>query len=828
MGLSSAMTTALTGLHAAETQIDVAGNNLANSQTVGFKASDVVFATQFLRTLSQGSAPTNNTGGTNPRQLGLGVQVAEVTPEFSQGTVEISSSPSDLAIQGDGFFVVQGTQGEPLYTRNGIFKTNSQNELVSATGNRLLGFGVDEFYNLQQTQLVPLSIPLGSAASAQATQNVYLNGNLTPTGDIADTAEVIQSDVMGDGAVPRPDVNAAGNPTIAEVAAKPSSTGTTAASGAGASTFVAGDQYQYVFAFVDRSGQETLESQAAVAATVAANGDNITISSLPASPTDGGGSPKFTQVNVYRQKLGVPTGDPEEDYRLIGTAAQGAATFVDAAIAPGTQLDNGGLNGIYSYLVTFSGAGVPESRPSDLLGPISLVNGRVHLEDLPSIPTGAGIPDYDTINIYRNLSTNPDEYFLVTSMAPGVDYTDHASDAQISDLTNPANQALDMDGPKITNATLLTNVIKRTGLQYENLFSTGTLNYTGRKGGNTLTTKQFDVTTDTTVGEYLQFVAAASGVQTANPGDPDSIPGSVNGIPGESGTLLPGGSVTTDGRMRLVSNNGTGNSVSIPSSSFQLALGDGTTDTPNLGFSTVQDAVGQSAASDFIVYDSLGIPLNVRLTTVLQSRDGNSTTYRWFADSGNNDPAGNDDVIAVGSGLISFDGEGNLVSANNPTVAVQRQDIPSANPLVFDFDFSQVTGFATDNSEIAASRQDGSAVGTLTSYSVGENGEITGVFSNGISRTLGQVRLVRFANPAGLDQKGQNMFGLGFNSGLPVEGDPGDLGLGTIVSGALELSNTDTGENLIDLLLASTQYRANSRVISTSQQLLDDLLNIRR
>ena len=72
------------------------------------------------------------------------------------------------------------------------------------------------------------------------------------------------------------------------------------------------------------------------------------------------------------------------------------------------------------------------------------------------------------------------------------------------------------------------------------------------------------------------------------------------------------------------------------------------------------------------------------------------------------------------------------------------------------------------------------------------------------------------------------MYGLGFNSGLPVEGDPGDLGLGSIVAGALELSNTDTGENLIDLLLASTQYRANSRVISTAQTLLDELLNMRR
>jgi flagellar hook protein FlgE len=137
MGLASALSTALTGLTAAETTVDVVGNNLANSQTVGFKASEAVFATQFLQTKGLGSAPTGNSGGTNPRQTGLGTQVAEITPDFTQGTIEISSNPSDLAIQGDGFFMVEGASGEQFYTRNGIFKTNSQNELVNITGNRL-------------------------------------------------------------------------------------------------------------------------------------------------------------------------------------------------------------------------------------------------------------------------------------------------------------------------------------------------------------------------------------------------------------------------------------------------------------------------------------------------------------------------------------------------------------------------------------------------------------------------------------------------------------------------------------------------------------------
>lgn len=829
MGLSSAMNTALTGLSAAETQIDVSGNNLANSQTVGFKASDVIFANQFLRTLSQGSTPTENNGGTNPRQIGLGVQVAGITPDFTQGTIEISTSASDLAIQGDGFFIVEGQQGEPLYTRNGIFKTNSENELVSSTGNRLLGYGVDEFYTLQETQLVPLSIPLGAAAAAQETQHVYLNGNLTPTGDVADTAEVIDSAVLGDANIPRPDVNDPVNPTSVAIADRPDTVaaGTSGASSGVGSGFVNGDQYEYVFTYVDSAGNESLASQTPVAVTVAGNSDRITLSNLPPDSD-------FANTNVYRRKVGAVSPDPEEQYLLVGTTTTGAASFDDTITNPaglGPQLDSTSLDGIYSYYVTFSGTGVEESRPSELLGPLTLVNGRLHLTDLPTIPSDPGLPTYDTINIYRNLASNADSFFRVGSVRPGlgeVDFVDGRSDAEIADPTGSGFQELDMDGPSINNATRLLDVVRRNGLEYENLFQEGELTYTGRKGGNVLTEKTLTIDDTTTVADYLQFIEQASGIQVSTAGDSEPIPPSVNGIPGESGTLTAGGTITSDGRLRIVSNNGTGNAINIPSSSFQLKGLDGTTTSPNLGFTTAQSAVGQSAASDFIVYDTLGIPLNVRLTTVLESRDGSTSTYRWFAETGDNDPTGPDHAIAVGTGLVVFDGEGNLIQADNPTVDISRNDIPSTHPLEFQLDFSEVSGFAAERSEIAASRQDGSAMGTLTGYAVGEGGEIMGVFSNGISRTLGQIRLAHFANPTGLQQVGENMYGVSFNSGLPVEGNPGELGLGSIVAGALELSNTDTGENLVDLLLASTQYRANSRVISTAQQLLDDLLNMRR
>jgi flagellar hook protein FlgE len=184
--------------------------------------------------------------------------------------------------------------------------------------------------------------------------------------------------------------------------------------------------------------------------------------------------------------------------------------------------------------------------------------------------------------------------------------------------------------------------------------------------------------------------------------------------------------------------------------------------------------------------------------------------------------------IAVGTGLLSFDGNGNFVFATNDRVSINRDGVPSVSPLQFDMDFGLVSGLAAQEASLAATRQDGSEPGVLNSFVIGEDGNIRGVFSNGVTRDLGQIQLARFANPVGLESRGLNLYAKGINTGLPVQGSPGENGIGSVIGGALELSNTDIGLDLVELVLASTQYRANSRVITTSQQLLDELLNLRR
>jgi flagellar hook protein FlgE len=817
MGLASSLTTALTGMQAAETQVDVVGNNLANSQTVGFKASDAVFATQFLQTQSLGSAPTANDGGTNPRQTGLGTRVAAISPNFSQGTIQISSNTSDLAIQGDGFFMVQNSDGESLYTRDGEFKTNANNELVNLTGERVLGYGVDSNYQIQRTTLVPLTVPLGTAATAQQTRNVYLQGTLTPSGDVATQAQVLQSAVLGDASVPRPDSSAS---TITVAPTADSSGVTTAQSDTGGS-LAEGATYRYRLTYVDANGNETLPSNEVAVTTPAGNATNdntITLNNLPAAPAG------YTGINVYRTAA-----DGTSFFKLASATPGGSFTDDGSTPLSSTPLDATALNGNYSYVVTYYKAGQPESRPSVLLGPQNVVNGRIELSNLPTPPApgpGDTFPAYDSIRIYRNLANDSSSFYLVGEVSPGGSFTDSHPDASISDLTNPGNQALGLDGPTINSNTLLVNVVKRDGLNYETLFGTGTLEFTPGKGGRTLGTKDFTITSTSTVQDLMDFMQQAMGIQTAIDDPQNPIPGSADVIPGESGTIAPGLSIN-NGQIRVVSNNGTDSAVSVDLSAFKLRTDDGNLLTPNLSFGKIQDAKGQSAVADFIAYDSLGVPLNVRITAVLQSVTDSSTTYRWFADSSDNSPASGAD-ISVGTGLVTFDGQGNLIGTTNSTVTVERRNVPSSDPLSFDINFGQVSGLATASSTLSAARQDGSPAGTLSSFIIGEDGTIRGVFTSGVSRDLGQIRLAKFANPGGLVQRGQNLFAQGVNSGLPIEGDPGTQGIGSVVAGAVELSNTDIGKSLIELVLATTQYRGNARVITAAQQMLDELMNLRR
>ena len=706
--------------------------------------------------------------------------------------------------------------------------------MITITGNRVLGFGVDDQFEIQRTTLEPVVIPLGSAAVAQATNNVYLEGQLSPTGDIATKAEQIRTETLSNGYYTAPAANPDATTSVAPNVIGAMTSGTSLPGGG----LTAGHTYEYRLVYANGAYappppalppafSEGTPSEL-VTATVSAGDGSIQLQNLPVDPTPPG---VYDFLRIYRRDTAGPAA-----FNFIDDVAVGTVSYTDvldnATAEARPALDDTRISGRYRYYVTYAtSAGGPgigiESRPclDTTASTVNVVNGRVLLSDFPTPDPSEG---WSVRRIYRSLATNESEFHYVGEIGldPAVTLSDNLSDTVLA--TRPQ---IDLDGPKIESGTLLVDVLRRDSAGFSNVFVPGTLQFTSQKGGRTLATKEFVITDSSTVQDLIAFMTDAMGIQptTADPVVP--IPQSETSVPGVYAP--PGGTVDTDGHIVLTGNNGVDNAIAIKMSGMSLVYSDASgktvTETVNLPWGSVQTAVGRSAVTDTIVYDTLGIPLALRVTMVLENRNSTETTYRWFADSSDNAPTPQHPAgIAVGTGTITFDNSGNFKAATQSAVNIHRDGFPSVDPLTFNLNFSEISGLATEDNSLAVARQDGSAPGVLTSFIIGEDGKITGVFSNGISRDLGQIRLARFANANGLEQRGQNLFATGVNSGLPIEGDPGSQGIGSIIAGAVELSNTDIGGNLIDLILASTMYRGNTRVITTVQQMFDELLALRR
>ncbi|MFK7776564.1 MAG: flagellar hook-basal body complex protein, partial [Gimesia sp.] len=286
------------------------------------------------------------------------------------------------------------------------------------------------------------------------------------------------------------------------------------------------------------------------------------------------------------------------------------------------------------------------------------------------------------------------------------------------------------------------------------------------------------------------------------------------------GTGTQPGVTVTAGTFQIVGNSGDVNDLSV-------TIGNLTTNgsTISLPFLKSQSANGESAITDFIIFDSLGEPVTMKMTSVLESRSSNNTVFRYYLESADDD----DGDSAVSTGIITFDSKGNVTNYTPKTFGVSRV-LSAADEMDVTLDLSTISGIssAAAGSTLKLTLQDGSDPGTLSSFVIDETGVINGVFDNGIIRTLGQVTLARFANPQGLLEAGSSTFQEGVSSGPPFLVTPGNFGAGTIRAGSIELSNTDVGRNLVDLIVASTNYRGNARVISSVQQLVDELLVLGR
>ena len=284
-------------------------------------------------------------------------------------------------------------------------------------------------------------------------------------------------------------------------------------------------------------------------------------------------------------------------------------------------------------------------------------------------------------------------------------------------------------------------------------------------------------------GRFLQgYQASTTGV----------ILGTVGNITLSTGTIAPQATTTADVEANLNA------AATVPTAAFD-----------------VTDATTYNFSNGMTIYDSLGAQHQLRLyyvktatanTWALHSQiDGGATTART-------------NLVFNSSGVLTTGG-------------AQTFSLPitggAATPQAVAMDFSAITQYGSA-SNLTNQTQDGFASGSFQSLSVDSGGRVVAQFSNGQTRTLAQVVLSRFTNPNGLTRSGENGFAETVDSGAPLAGAPTNNGLGRLISQTIEQSNVDLGKEFVDMIITQRAFQANSRAITTSDEMLQELVNLKR
>lgn len=401
-----------------------------------------------------------------------------------------------------------------------------------------------------------------------------------------------------------------------------------------------------------------------------------------------------------------------------------------------------------------------------------------------------------------------------------------ASGASI--LTSQPLEIVGGGQPDPNGGDLLTNIGVSNGTNTTAAFSTGqAITLAGKKGGRDMAPATFVVTGTNTVSDLMNFMQGNLGIFTQGTG-PGQVPDDGNPLTPQPGIDLesPAGDPPGTFRLTVTGNLGTENGLQITGGGFADSTGVSplTFDDGTNAAGIASDPTGESVHTSFVGYDSLGTPITIGVTAILQSTSTTGNTWRFFTESPDN-LAG---TQVLDTGTLTFDSSGKLIDSQGTSLNIDRTGTGAKTPMSVDLDFSSMTSLTSTGSQLVMTSQNGNAIGTLNDFSVGADGTVTGSFTNGQTRTLGQVAVATFTNTQGLNDEGGNMFTVGVNSGPALISSPLTLGAGSIRAGALEQSNVDLSSEFVNLITASTGFSAASRVISTSDQLITELLNSSR
>ncbi|EAL2447746.1 flagellar hook protein FlgE [Campylobacter jejuni] len=848
----------VSGLQAHQVAMDVEGNNISNVNTTGFKYSRADFGTMFSQTVKIATAPTDGRGGSNPLQIGLGVSVSSTTRIHSQGSVQTTDKNTDVAINGDGFFMVSDDGGLTNYlTRSGDFKLDAYGNFVNNAGFVVQGWNINWDTQSIDSSRTPQNIfidPGMHIPAAQSTE-VAIKANLNSGLNIGTASRPLYSldSVHG--------FNQKTGETKDE-----NDTGTTQ------------------FYTTSKNSVEVTEKGVDAGSLFNANGQGLNL-------RDGQGIwVSYADAKYSTNQLGFNAFDPNlhqnQTAAFWGNGNQ--KTRLDIVIN-GVVIQNdtiGSIDEAIAYINTFTaptdareGTGVRAVKNADGSG-IDFVNDNADgtTDNMKNINlvvnanntageawTATWNAATNTFNQYNPIQQNNASLWTATGGQAGTQNNlTGGRSAQIITAHKYIYSSSPQTLPPMYNPDGGFNYIPGTNAQPPAWNGTdaatiGSQNYYNAvMNGSLLNTniRTFHTTED--LRELLQR-DARYGVDYDGSGK--FAAADVN----ENVKVV----VNSSGAFSLTNVNKTSNSPTLTAPGGQGPLNFGphnmnfniTAYTDERGTVSTNDAFtkifkgldgsfpagNQVKQSELLklsafsagleIYDSLGSKHTLEVQFVKQSttQDGGN---EWQMIIRVPEPAeinttgeGPNNIIV---GTARFNNDGSLSNYNPRTInfspnngAAPNQQIKlsfgtsgSNDGLVSSNSASTLTGQATDGYTSGNLKPD--------AIRVDDKGNILGEFTNGKTFAVAKMAMASVANNSGLEEIGGNLFKVTANSGAIVVGEAGTGGRGEMKTSALEMSNVDLSRSLTELIIIQRGYQANSKTISTSDQMLQTLIQLKQ
>lgn len=847
----------VSGLQAHQVAMDVEGNNISNVNTTGFKYSRADFGTMFSQTVKIATAPTDGRGGSNPLQIGLGVSVSSTTRIHSQGSVQTTDKNTDVAINGDGFFMVSDDGGLTRYlTRSGDFKLDAYGNFVNNAGFVVQGWNIN-----WDTQ---------SIDSSRTPQNIFIDPGMhipaAKSTEVAIKANLNSGLSVGTAKTPIYGLDSVHGFNKKDGTAKnENDTGITQ------------------FYTTSKNSVEVTEKGVDCAALFNGKGDGLNLrdgQGIWVSYTDAKFSTfKAPNVNVFDPNSKTNQTD------VIFWGDKDNKVILDITLN-GVHIENKDIQSLdqaIEYINTFTtptdtrpGTGVKAVRKADGSG-IEFINTNAdgttdnmknikltvnnantagerqnliyHAQNdnfTAAMPGGGKNGNSAWIQGRANVNGNAESIEIITAHK----YVYSSTPVQLEPMYNPDgrptfNNTPVGGGPQLQDPAsenyrqaimggLKNNEVRsfRTTEDLRELLQRDArygVDYNGngniRNGAPTYDAGDVNENVTVTISATGEFIVS-------NPNETSTLPGVGAGGPAAGQNIPP-----KDISFNVTAYTDAKGKVSTNTAFTNIFKGfDGVLTVGNSNRQSEQLFLSAFSAG-LEIFDSLGSKHTIEVQFVKQSttQDGGN---EWQMIIRVPEPAeinttgeGPNNIIV---GTARFNNDGSLSNYNPRTInfspnngAAPNQQIKlsfgtsgSNDGLVSSNSASTLTGQATDGYTSGNLKPD--------AIRVDDKGNILGEFTNGKTFAVAKIAMASVANNSGLEEIGGNLFKVTANSGNIVVGEAGTGGRGEMKTSALEMSNVDLSRSLTELIIIQRGYQANSKTISTSDQMLQTLIQLKQ